>query len=46
MQSISGNAPNDTASQHMNKSFVFTEVVLQQLAQPFIRTKNDIGSDG
>jgi hypothetical protein len=26
--------------------FLYTEVVVQQLTQPFIRTKNDIGNDG
>jgi hypothetical protein len=26
--------------------FLCTEVVVQQSTQPFIRTKNDIGSDG
>ncbi len=30
----------------MNTRFLCTEVVVQQLTQPFIRTKNDIGSDG
>jgi hypothetical protein len=46
MRSFSENAPNDEMIQCVNTCFLCTEVVVQQLTQPFIQTKNDIGSDG
>ncbi len=46
MRSFSENAPSDLTIQRMNTRFICTEVVGQKLTQPFIRTKNDIGSDG
>ena len=30
----------------MNTQFLYVEVIVQQLIQPIIRMKNDIGSDG
>ena len=46
MRSFSENAPSDYTIQRVNTCFLCDEVVVQQLTQPFIRTKNDIGSDG
>ncbi len=46
MRSFSENAPSDQTIQRVNTRFLYIEVVVQQLIQPFIRTKNDIGSDG
>ncbi len=46
MRSFSENTPSDLTIQRMNTLFLCTEVVGQKLTQPFIRTKNDIGSDG
>ena len=46
MRSFSEKAPSELTIQRVNTRFLYTEVVVQQLTQPFIRTKNDIGSDG
>ena len=46
MRSFSENAPSDETIQRVNTRFLCTDVVVQQLTQPFIRTKNDIGGDG
>jgi hypothetical protein len=46
MRSFSENDPSDYTIQRVNTRFLCAEVVVQQLTQPFIRTKNDIGSDG
>ena len=46
MRSFSENDPSDYTIQRVNTRFLCDEVVVQQLTQPFIRTKNDIGSDG
>jgi hypothetical protein len=46
MRPFSENAPSDQKIQRVNTRFLCTEVVVQQLTQPFIRTKNDIDSDG
>ncbi len=32
--------------QRVNTRFLCTEVIIQQLTQPFIRAKDDIDSDG
>jgi hypothetical protein len=46
VQSFSENAPSDQTIQRVNTRFFCTEVIVQQLTHPFIRMKNDIGSDG
>ncbi len=46
MRSFSENAPGDKSIQRVNTRYFCTEVVLQQLAQPFIRTKNNIDIEG
>ena len=46
MQPFSENAPSDETIQRVNTRFLCTDVVVQQLTQPFIRKKNDFGSDG
>jgi len=46
MRSFSENAPSDKTIQRVNTCYFCTEVVLQQLAQHFFQTKNDIDIEG
>jgi hypothetical protein len=46
MRSFSENAPSNYTIQRVNTRFLCIEVIVQQLTQPFIWTKIDIGSDG
>ncbi len=48
MGSFLEKAPSDKTIeiQRVNTRFLYTEVVVQKMTQPFIRTKNDIGNDG
>ena len=47
MWSFSENTPSDNVNNSAHEyAFFCTKVIVQQLIQPFIRMKNDIGSDG
>ncbi len=45
MRSFPEIAPSAETIQRANTQFLCTKVVVQKLTQPFIQTKNDIGSD-